>query len=651
MAYRPDGKVLATGDYSGRVHFWDADTMARVGRPLAAGSHVCSLAFSPDGRTLAVGTAEPAFVLLRDLEADKLRGASIPFRTIVTHLVFSPDGTRLAAGSHDSTARLVDVATGQSVGDLHQQRSPALGLAFSPDGRHLLLAEGHPSTARIWDARSGQPASTAIAHASQIVEYSLAFSPDGSTFAVGCEDGSVRLWDVATARPVGPARMVRGRALGVSFSPDGHSLMAVGDGGDVRSWPLPSGAPDEPDDQLIVRVQAGTGVRLDSSNEVGFLDPEGWRRLRSEVGDRPTATDRAGDLDRHESCARDAEAVGDGYGARWHIDRLIAARPDVGLLRARRARAWLWSGDVESAEADLARALELGPRDRILDWLAQRAEDFRAEDRPEHALRLLSRVVAARPDDWIGYALRAEAFAALGRPADREADLARAIERGADIPFLIRLAAERCRAGRWGEAAALYDRAIAMGTVPYEVWTEAAIAHLEVGDEAGYRRVCEVLRGRHPAEIPEPYVRATLANVLTLGPGGVGDDGKGLAWIEPLPAAVGPAHKEIRRSFLQVLGAVLLRAGRPAEAIERTREAIAIGDGRPSFDETVFLAMATSRAGDRVQARALLSRLGDVGPDGPSSEDWWNARARRLLRREAERLILDGDFSDDPFAP
>jgi hypothetical protein len=52
-----------------------------------------------------------------------------------------------------------------------------------------------------------------------------------------------------------------------------------------------------------------------------------------------------------------------------------------------------------------------------------------------------------------------------------------------------------------------------------------------------------------------------------------------------------------------------------------------------------------------VQARALLSRLGDVGPDGPSSEDWWNARARRLLRREAERLILDADFPDDPFAP
>jgi hypothetical protein len=229
---------------------------------------------------------------------------------------------------------------------------------------------------------------------------------------------------------------------------------------------------------------------------------------------------------------------------------------------------------------------------------------------------LLDRVVADRPGDWPADSPRAEVLAKPGRPDDREADL----ERVADVPFLIRPAADRSRAGRWAEAVPLDDRAIALGTVPYEAGTEAAIAHLEVGDEAGYRRVCEILRGCHPADIPGPYVRANLANVLTLWPGGVGDDGKGLGWIEPLPAAVPPTRKEMKRAFLQVLGAVLLRSGRPPEAIEQTREAIASGDGRPSFDESVILAMATFPAGDRVQARALLGRLGDEGPDGPSSE-------------------------------
>ncbi len=578
------------------------------------------------------------------------RGEPVPFRGEVTLLAFSPDGTRLAAGSPGSTVRLLDVATGQSVGDLHQHRGQMCGVAFSPDGRLSLLTAANPSTARIWNARSGQPASPAIALGSQIREDSLAFSPDSSTFAVGCNDGSVRLWDVATARPVGPPRMVRGRALAVAFSPDGRSLLAVDDGGDVRSWPLPSGPSDEPDDRLIARVQARTDFWLDSSKEVGFLDPEDWRRLRSEIGDGRAATDRAGDLDRHEYRARDAEAVGDAFGARWHLDPLIAARPDDGLLHARRARTWLWAENLRAADADLTRAVELGPRDRVLDWLENWAVDSLADGRPADALRLLDCVIAARPGDWLAYSLRAEVLAEFGRTADREADLARAIERGADIPFLIRLAAERSRAGRWAEAVTLYDRAIAMGTVPYEVWNEAAIAHLEVGDKAGYRRVCEVLRGRHPADFPELLVRANLASVLTLAPGGLGDDGKGLAWAENLAASVRPDFKDFRRGCLQLQGAMLYRAGRAAEAIARTREGIAVVGGPATFDEMLVLAMAAFQGGDHPQARALLNGLGDVGPDGPSSDAWWNAQARRLIRREAERLILDGDFPADPFA-
>ena len=242
--------------------------------------------------------------------------------------------------------------------------------------------------------------------------------------------------------------------------------------------------------------------------------------------------DETDEWDWHEANARDAEAVGDGYGARWHLDRLIAARPGVGLLHARRARAWLWEGDAASAAADIDRALALGPRDRILDWMAHRALDFHADKRPADAIRLLDRVIAERPDDWLAYALRAEDLGALGRPADREADLERAIARGADIPFLARIANERSRAGRWAEAVPLYDRAIAMGTVPYEVWMQAATAHLEIDDEAGFRRVCQTMRDRHPA-VFESIVGLTLANVATLAPGGVGDDGQVLGWIAP----------------------------------------------------------------------------------------------------------------------
>ncbi len=655
IAYRPDGKLLATGDYTGIVHLWDADTGSPAGPPILANSIVTSLAFSPDGRTLAVGTAEPAVhCFLWDLAANDRRAAPIRFRSSVRELAFSPDGARLAAGSFDSTARLIDVATGQAVGEPLQQRGQVDRLTFSPDGRYLLITGFSQGSARVWDVGTGRPVTPAIADGTPLGDAG-AFGPDSSTFAVGCEDGSARLWDVATGRPAAPPLMLRGRGIGVAFRPDGRSLVAAGGSGTVRSWALAPGRSDEPVERLADRVRARMGVELDSTREIAVLDARAWRDLRSKVDGPSVSAGRPDDADpsRHEAWARDAEALRDGYAVRRHIDPLIAAWPSDGLLHVRRARAWLWSGDARSAAADLDRALSLGPRDRILDWMAQAADDFLINERPEHALRLLDRAVAARPGDWFGYALRAEALAGLGRPADAEADVARAVTLGADIPFLIRLAAERSRAGEWAEAASLYDRAIAMGPVPFEAWPEAATAHLEIGDEPGYRRVCAILRDRHPAEIRERLVAAELARICVLGPGGTGDDAKAVGWIGSV--ATDPSsrlyRRALRRSFILRFGEVLFRSGRYPEAIERIEEGIAVGGGIAESDDLAFLAMARFQAGDRVKARTILAEPWADGLTGPSSEAWWAERASRLLRREAERLILDPPFPADPFAP
>ena len=297
----------------------------------------------------------------------------------------------------------------------------------------------------------------------------------------------------------------------------------------------------------------------------------------------------------------------------------------------------------------MARAIELGPRDRILDWLVQRAEDFRASGRPEDALLLLDQVIAAGPADWLVHARRAEVLAALGRTADREAELDRAITRGADIPFLIRLAAERSKAGRWRSAAELYDRAIAQGTVPYEVWRQAAVAHLEIDDQAGYRRVCEALRSRHPAKLPERWVGLALANVCTLGPGGVGDEGKARTWAEDLLASLSSDRAELKHTALSLLGAILYRSGRFRAAIDRINEGIAAENGEISLEDAAVLAMAYHESGDHAKAGEMLARVKANLPIGPSST-FWDAEAIRLLRREAERLILDRPFPVDPFA-
>ena len=57
LAFQPDGKVVAAGDYDGLVRFWDTSTGREIGRPLPQGEMVLSLAYSPDGTMLAVGLA------------------------------------------------------------------------------------------------------------------------------------------------------------------------------------------------------------------------------------------------------------------------------------------------------------------------------------------------------------------------------------------------------------------------------------------------------------------------------------------------------------------------------------------------------------------------------------------------------------------
>jgi WD40 repeat protein len=194
LAFSPDGKILATGDFNGAVHLWDAATGRPIGPPMDAGSIVISFAFSPDGRLLAAGTAEHAHQLvLWDLATRRPRGEPIRFKNWVHRLAFSPDGSRLAAGSTDTTALLIDAATGRAIGGPLRHAEVVGAVAFSPDGRIFLTAtQGAPEKSIVssWSGVDGSPEPGSITLPGYIAQ-DLAVAPDGTLFAAGCDDGSV----------------------------------------------------------------------------------------------------------------------------------------------------------------------------------------------------------------------------------------------------------------------------------------------------------------------------------------------------------------------------------------------------------------------------------------------------------------------------
>lgn len=115
----------------------DLSTGKQIGTTLDIGDDVSSVAFSPDGKTLAAdGSSLSGGAQLWDVSTGKLTGTP-GSDSVVTSVAFSPDGKTLATGTFDRGTRLWDLSTGKQIGTTLNTGSEVIvtSVAFSPDGR------------------------------------------------------------------------------------------------------------------------------------------------------------------------------------------------------------------------------------------------------------------------------------------------------------------------------------------------------------------------------------------------------------------------------------------------------------------------------------------------------------------------------------
>ena len=164
---------------------------ARLGKGWISGN----IAYSPDGTLLAV--ASSIGIWLYDTGTYQEVALLTGHTNRVYSVAFSPDGNTLASGggSQDMTSlRLWDVTTGQSTATLTGHEWVVYSVAFSPDGNTLASGSGD-DTIRLWDVVTGEHKQTLTGHTGSV--RSVAFSPDGTTLVSGNEDGTVLLWELS----------------------------------------------------------------------------------------------------------------------------------------------------------------------------------------------------------------------------------------------------------------------------------------------------------------------------------------------------------------------------------------------------------------------------------------------------------------------
>jgi WD40 repeat protein/serine/threonine protein kinase len=248
--FRPDSHMLISGDADGAIIMWETGSSQLLSRTLTGHTApVLSVAFSPDGKlvasasgdTTSIDPEEDHSVRLWDVQSGEQKLVLQGHDRYITAVAFSPDGKMVASGSADQTIRLWDTVTGANIRSLlNDAPTKYVALAFSPDGKYLASGNDDGTIIR-WDIATGKPIGKPLAGHKDAIS-SLAFSPDGKILASSSWDSTIILWDTTSWRQrYAPLTGHTDVVTTVAFSSDGHQLASAGRDDTIIMWDVTNG--------------------------------------------------------------------------------------------------------------------------------------------------------------------------------------------------------------------------------------------------------------------------------------------------------------------------------------------------------------------------------------------------------------------------
>ena len=250
LAFSSDGKLLAVAGGApavfGEVQIWDVKEKKQLlGRRVALDS-VYGISFSPDNDRIAVGGADKSVRILKAADGTELvkfdNHSDWVFQT-----TFSLDGKRLLSGSRDRAMKMINAENGQFIDDINKLIEPVLCFSRHPKQDQVAYG-GELGNARIYKISDNQGRTIANNDANLVKEferqpgpvYAIAFSPDGNSVAIGGTGSEVRIYKTdgkRTARLGGH----EGAVFAIAWHPTRPEVITAGHEGTIRVFNAESG--------------------------------------------------------------------------------------------------------------------------------------------------------------------------------------------------------------------------------------------------------------------------------------------------------------------------------------------------------------------------------------------------------------------------
>jgi WD40 repeat protein len=207
LAVSTDGKLLACGGDDNAVQLYDPASAKPTVKLTGPTDWIMAVAISPDGKTVIAGGHDGklwAWGVDGQKRFDVLAQAPVPPKApapatnVVSALAFSPDGKQIALGGSDGKVYLFQAADGKFIRQMQGHTGGVTGLVYHPAGA-VLLSSSKDRSVRLWNPNGGNVLKTLDGHTAWVEGITLLRK--GTKLVSASADQTVRLWDLGAVPP------------------------------------------------------------------------------------------------------------------------------------------------------------------------------------------------------------------------------------------------------------------------------------------------------------------------------------------------------------------------------------------------------------------------------------------------------------------